>query len=193
MRIVGGKHGGLRFEPPKNIPARPTTDIAKEGLFNVLYNTFDFEELKVLDLFGGTGSISYEFASRGCSDITNVELDRRSADFIQKTVERLSLPIRVVRGDVFRFMERCKERYDLIFAGPPYPLPNLGSLPDLIFRYGLLDSGGWFVLEHNPNYDFDHHRFFVQKRNYGTTIFSIFENKNENLVAGNESPELEIL
>lgn len=177
MRIVGGKNSGFKFEPPKNIPARPTTDIAKEGLFNILNNTFDFSNLKILDLFGGTGSISYEFASRGCPDITLVELDKRSLFFIEQTIERLEFPIKAIKSDVFKFMATCTEQYDLIFAGPPYPLPNLHTLPDLIFSYDLLKPDSWFILEHNPNHNFDQHARFLQKRNYGTTIFSIFESE----------------
>jgi 16S rRNA (guanine966-N2)-methyltransferase len=179
MRIIGGNHSGFRFEPPKNIPARPTTDVAKEGLFNILYNTFDFSALSILDLFGGTGSISYEFASRGCPDITLVELDKRSLTFIEQTTERLQLPIQIVKADVFKFIAHCTEQYDLIFAGPPYPLPNLHTLPDLVFSYDLLKPESWFILEHNPNHNFDKHPHFIQKRNYGTTIFSIFESPKQ--------------
>ena len=174
MRIIGGKHKGFRFNPPANIPARPTTDTAKEGLFNILSHTFDFEDRTALDLFGGTGSISYELASRGCTDITLVELDKRSIFFIQKTVADLSLPIKVLKMDVFRYIATCQTAFDLIFAGPPYPLPNLNTIPDLIFQHNLLNPGGWFILEHNPQHNFDSHPHFLQKRNYGTTIFSIF-------------------
>ncbi len=175
MRIIGGKHKGLRFHPPKNIPARPTTDIAKEGLFNILYNTFNFDSIKVLDLFGGTGSISYELASRGCTDITLVELDKRSLFFIKKTAADMEFNIKPVKADVFKFMDKCTQQFNLIFAGPPYPLPNLDTIPDLVFKNELLTPEGWLVLEHNPKHNFDEHPKFLRKRNYGTTIFSIFE------------------
>ena len=176
MRIIGGKHKGFRFSPPKKTPARPTTDIAKEGLFNILQNRYDFEYLKVLDIFGGTGSISYEFASRGCKDITCVEISRLNIGFIEKIKEQLELPIKVVRSDVFRFMKRNEAHYDLIFAGPPYPLKTLNTIPDEVFKHQLLAENGTLILEHNPSHKFDEHPRFVEKRNYGSTIFSIFAN-----------------
>ncbi|MBK8442978.1 MAG: RsmD family RNA methyltransferase [Sphingobacteriales bacterium] len=175
LRIIGGKHKGYRFQAPKNNPARPTTDIAKEGLFNVLYNTFEFSAIKVLDLFGGTGSISYEFCSRGCEDVTTVELFGKNADFIKQTAATLHLPVQVVKGDVFKFIRNNREQYDVIFAGPPYPLPHLDTIPDLIFEHHCLQAEGWLILEHNPQHHFDEHPYFLQKKNYGTTIFSIFE------------------
>lgn len=175
MRIIGGKLKGIRFQPPSNIPTRPTTDFAKEGLFNMLSHSFNFENTRVLDLFGGTGSLSYEFASRGCKDITTVEIFPKCASFIKKTAEELKLPaIQVVQGDVFQFIRSANRKYQLIFAGPPYPLENLATLPDLIMEYGLLDHPGWFVLEHNPDHDFTGHPHYYRSRNYGTTIFSIF-------------------
>ena len=176
MRIIGGTHKGLKFTPPKNIPARPTTDIAKEGLFNIINNNFYFDSLKALDLFGGTGSISYELASRGCSDITTVELDKRSVAFIQKTTKFMDFPINIIRLDVFKFIKKTTDKYDFIFAGPPYPLSNLDTIPDLIFEKELLAPNGWLVLEHNPHHNFDKHPYFIRQRNYGTTIFTIFEN-----------------
>jgi len=178
MRIIGGRLKSIRFEPPKNIPTRPTTDFAKEGLFNVLNNSFDFETIKVLDLFGGTGSISYEFWSRGCEDITTVEIFPKCADFIKKTIQQHNMNgVKVLKMDVFKFMEGAHQKFDLIFAGPPYPLPNLNTIPDLIFRYDLVEGKGWFVLEHNPNHNFEKHPNYFKSRNYGTTIFSIFTNK----------------
>jgi len=176
MRIIGGKNKGFQFQPPKVMPARPTTDSAKEGLFNILQNNFDFEEIRFLDLFGGTGSISYEIASRGCTNVLSVELDRMMVKFIQTTSEKLgySNVIEVIQNDVFRFLLTCPDKYDLIFAGPPYPLPNLDSIPDKLFEKDILAPGGWFILEHNPQHHFDEHPNFLKKRNYGTTIFSIF-------------------
>lgn len=174
MRIIGGKYSGHRFYPPQKIPARPTTDIAKEGLFNILQNNFEFENMKALDLFGGTGSISYELASRGCPNITTVEIDSQSARFISQTAVAFHFGIKVVKTDVFKFIETCTEQYLLIFAGPPYPLKNIPQLPELIFKQQLLLPDGWFVLEHNPQHHFENHPHFLRQRNYGTTIFSIF-------------------
>ena len=177
MRIIGGNLKSIRFEPPKNIPTRPTTDFAKEGLFNMLNNSFYFADIKVLDLFGGTGSISYEFHSRGCEDITTVEIFPKCVDFIKKTVEHHNMKgMKVLKMDVFRFIESAHQKFNVIFAGPPYPLPNLNTIPDLIFQYGLLEGNGWFILEHNPNHNFDNHPHFLKKKNYGTTIFSVFSN-----------------
>lgn len=177
MRIIGGELKGIRFEPPKNIPTRPTTDIAKEGLFNVINNNFNFDNIKVLDLFGGTGSIAYEFASRGCTDITTVEIYPRCADFIKQTATKHQLKaIKVMQMDVFNFIKTTNEKYDFIFAGPPYPLPNLGTIPDHIFNHHLVDGPGWFILEHNPNHNFEDHPHYWKQKKYGTTIFSIFLN-----------------
>lgn len=182
MRIIGGTYKGHFFNPPNNIPARPTTDIAKEALFNILNNHFDFENIKVLDLFGGTGSISYEFASRGCTDITLVELDRRSVDFIKETAKKMNFNIQILKKDVFSFIKTCTQQYDLIFAGPPYPLPTLNTLPNLITQKNMISEEGWHILEHNPHHNFDKHAHFLQKRNYGTTIFSFFTaNINSNI------------
>lgn len=177
MRVIGGRLKSIRFEPPKNIPTRPTTDFAKEGLFNILNNNFDFESVKMLDLFGGTGSISYEFHSRGCPDITTVEIFPKCADFIKSTVQKHNMTgIKVLKMDVFRFIETAHQKFDVIFAGPPYPLPNLNTIPDLIFKHALVEGEGWFILEHNPDHNFEKHPHFFKSRNYGTTIFSIFTN-----------------
>lgn len=178
MRIIGGKFKGRKFFPPaKNWPTRPTTDYAKEGLFNIILNSFDIEDLKVLDLFGGTGNHSYEFISRGCKDVTYVDKFRGCVNFVKKTAEVLDIQgeINIVQGDVFKFIKRSSHTYDYIFAGPPYGLPTLDSIPDLIFEQELLKEGGWFVLEHNPNHDFQNHKHFFQMRNYGKTIFSFFK------------------
>jgi 16S rRNA (guanine(966)-N(2))-methyltransferase RsmD len=178
MRIIGGEFKGRRFNPPaKNWPTRPTTDYAKEGLFNILTNNFDFEEMRVLDLFGGTGNHSYEFISRGCRDVTYVDKFPGCVAFAKKTAETLGITdyIKIVRADVFRFIAQSQAPYDYIFAGPPYPLPNIPEIPDLIFKYGLLKPNGWLVLEHNPHHDFEDHPQFFQVRNYGKTIFSIFK------------------
>lgn len=179
MRIISGNLGGRRINPPSKMPyTRPTTDIAKEGLFNILQNQLDFENLKTLDLFGGTGSISYELASRGVPDLTIVEKDNAMFDFIKKTAASLELKnFRVVKSDVFKFMDQCNEQYDFIFAGPPYALINIDDLPVMVFAKNLLKPGGRFVLEHTPRNDYAKFPHFVSARNYGTTIFSTFLNE----------------
>jgi len=175
MRIIGGNNRGYRFNPPSKNPARPTTDFAKEGLFNILYNTFDFSEISFLDLFGGTGSISFEFASRGCTDITNVERFGPNIAFIKRIASELDFTIEALKMDVFDFLKRSEgNTYDVIFAGPPYPLKTLDTLPDEVLNRNYLAKGGWFILEHNPDHNFDDDPRFFKKRNYGTTIFSIF-------------------
>lgn len=154
---------------------RPTTDIAKEGLFNVLQNQLDFESLTTLDLFGGTGCISYELASRGASDLTIVEKDNKMYDFIKKTSEALGFTnIKLVRSDVFSFIKTCTQRFDLIFAGPPYALTTIDELPILIAEKKLLKPGGRFILEHTPRNDYRKFDGYVAERNYGSTIFSTF-------------------
>jgi 16S rRNA (guanine966-N2)-methyltransferase len=179
MRIISGKLGGRRINPPAQMPyTRPTTDIAKEGLFNILQNNLDFSELKTLDLFGGTGSISYELASRGVEDLTIVERDSKMHAFIKKTAEDLKLEnFKVVKSEVFRFIEQANEQYDFIFAGPPYALENIDDLPRVLFKNELLKVDGWFVLEHTPRNNYESFPFFKEARNYGTTIFSIFINQ----------------
>jgi len=179
MRIIGGEHGGRKFNPPSKMPyTRPTTDIAKEGLFNVLQHKLDIEELKTLDLFGGTGSISYELASRGAADLTIVEKDTSMYEFIKKTSGALRIEnIRTVKMDVFKFINQCTDKFDFIFAGPPYALTTIDELPKLIFEKQLLNDKGWFVLEHTPRNDYKNFPFYKTEKNYGTTIFSIFVNE----------------
>ncbi|HKP31696.1 MAG TPA: RsmD family RNA methyltransferase [Chitinophagaceae bacterium] len=178
MRIIAGTLGGRRIHPPKDMPyTRPTTDIAKEGLFNILQNQLDFEGIKTLDLFGGTGSISYELASRGASDLTIIEKDSKMFDFIKKTIGELKIDnIRILRSDVFKFIQQTEEKYDFIFAGPPYALTNIDELPKEIAEKGLLAPGGWFVLEHTPRNNYEKYPLFKSERNYGTTLFSFFVN-----------------
>ena len=176
MRIIGGKHGGRKINPPSKMPhTRPTTDIAKEGLFNILENNIDISSLKILDLFGGTGSISYELASREVKDITIIEKDPVMYEFIKKTAKELKLEnFKVIRMNVFKFISHCTEKFDLIFAGPPYALATIDDLPKVIFEKQLLNPKGWFVLEHTPKNNYKKFPFYVTERNYGTTIFSIF-------------------
>jgi len=178
MRIIGGEHGGRRFAPPTHMPhTRPTTDIAKEGLFNMLQNRLDFEAIRTLDLFGGTGSISYELASRGVTQLTIVEKDATMHRFITQTAETLKLTgFSVIRADVFKFIAQCADSFDFIFAGPPYALTSIDELPRLIFQNGLLTPGGLFVLEHTPRNDYRQFEHYQHQRNYGTTVFSFFVN-----------------
>ena len=157
---------------------RPTTDIAKEGLFNILQNQLDFEDLKTLDLFGGTGCITYELASRGAPDLTIVEKDTKMYDFIKKNIEILGFEnIKVVKSEVFNYINSCNTKYDFIFAGPPYALSTIDDLPKLIFEKELLTKGGRFILEHTPRNDYRKFDHYKSERNYGTTIFSTFVNE----------------
>lgn len=176
MRIIGGEFRGRRFTPPAKTPARPTTDIAKEGLFNTLINMIDVEGIKTCDLFGGTGSISYELASRGAGDLTLIEQDRGNIIFINKTVKELGIAdkFKIIKGEVFKFMKQSTEQYDFIFAGPPYALQNIDDIPILLFEKEMLAPGGIFVLEHTPRNDYQQHERFLKMKNYGTTVFSYF-------------------
>ncbi|MFT4644232.1 MAG: 16S rRNA (guanine966-N2)-methyltransferase [Planctomycetota bacterium] len=177
MRIIAGKYGGINLKTPTFSPTRPTTNIAKEALFNMIDNYYNFDNVSFLDLFGGTGQMSYEFASRGCIDITTVDKFAPCVSFMNKTIERLQIEgMKTVQMDVFKYMKIADKKYDLIFAGPPYPLPTLDTIPDVVFENELVDGKGWFILEHNPQHNFDKHPNFWKKRNYGQTIFSIFVN-----------------
>ena len=179
MRIITGKYGGLKINPPSKMPyTRPTTDVAKEGLFNIIENNISIEGIKTLDIFGGTGSISYELASRGAADLTIIEKDSKMHAFIQKSINDLKIEnCKIVKMDVFRFLETTSESYDLIFAGPPYALKNIDDLPIIIREKKLLNANGWFILEHTPANNYENEPMFKTSRNYGTTVFSIFINK----------------
>ena len=183
MRIISGELGGRRINPPANMPhTRPTTDIAKEGLFNIIQNNLVLENLKTLDLFGGTGCISYELYSRGVRDLTIVEKDPSMFAFIKKTAGLLGVePLNLIFSDVFKYIHTCSEKFDFIFAGPPYALGNIEELPTQIFEKGLLNTDGWFVLEHTPRNNFQNFPFYRTERKYGTTIFSIFVNRPTNI------------
>jgi 16S rRNA (guanine(966)-N(2))-methyltransferase RsmD len=176
MRIISGSLGGRRINPPSKMPyTRPTTDIAKEGLFNILQTRIDFEDAKTLDLFGGTGSISYELASRGASSLTIVEKDPVMHAFIKKNIAELKIEnINIVKVDVFNFLASCNEQYDFIFAGPPYAMSTIDELPKIIVEKKLIAENGFFVLEHTPRNDYEKYKGFSFKRNYGTTVFSFF-------------------
>ncbi|HTO16201.1 MAG TPA: RsmD family RNA methyltransferase [Edaphocola sp.] len=178
MRIIGGSLGGRKFQPPSKMPnTRPTTDIAKEGLFNTLQHMMDFEGTKTLDLFGGTGSISYELASRGSTDLTIVEKDKTQAAFIKNTAKSFGIEnFNFIFGDVFKFINNCNETYDFIFAGPPYALVEIDNIPKIISERGLIAKDGIFVLEHTPRNNYEDHPNFFKSKKYGTTIFSFFQN-----------------
>lgn len=176
MRIISGEFKGRRINPPANMPnTRPTTDIAKEGLFNILQSRIDFEDLKTLDLFGGTGSISYELASRGASDLTIIEKDAAMHGFIKQTIELLRIKnCKVLKMEVFTFLASCSEKFDFIFAGPPYALGTIDDLPKIIVAKKLIAEDGFFVLEHTPRNNYEAFPGFSFQRNYGTTVFSFF-------------------
>ena len=166
--------------PPPHIEARPTTAFAKEGLFNLLATRVDFDQVNALDLFSGTGSISLELVSRGCKSVTAIEQNEKHCAFIRKTCADLKInSLLLIRADVFKFMERARFRYDLIFADPPYMLKELTDLPDLVLGKGLLADDGLFVLEHSAKQKFDAHPNFVEHRNYGNVNFSFFRNRQE--------------
>lgn len=176
MRIISGKFGSRRINPPANMPhTRPTTDIAKSGLFNILQNRISFDGIKTLDLFGGTGSISYELASRGAEDLTIVEMDHAMHAFIKKNVDMLKIDnCKVLKMEVFSFLKTCSDEYDFIFAGPPYALGTIDELPKIIVQQRLIAEDGLFVLEHTPRNNYENFEGFSFVRNYGTTLFSFF-------------------
>lgn len=176
MRIISGKYKGRTYLPPKSFRARPTTDFAKENLFNVLNNRIDWEDTVALDLFGGTGGISYELVSRGCKKVTCVESDFKHAAFIKQTKEVLEADnLTVLKMDVFKFIEREQQKYDLIFVDPPYDLKNFEIIPSLILGKNMLATGGLFILEHSSTYDFSSCPEYKEKRVYGSVNFTFFE------------------
>ena len=181
MRIIRGKYGRRRFDVPSNIKARPTTDFARENLFNVLENRIDFEETNALDLFAGTGAISFELLSRGCNRVVCVEKHPTQYNFISKVQQQLGDEnLQVVRGDVFKFVASCGEQFDLVFADPPYDLPQLESIPSRVLDENcLLRPGGLFVLEHSRNNDFPTHPWFTELMVYGSVNFSFFVRPEE--------------
>ena len=176
MRIIGGKYKGRRINPPGNFKARPTTDFAREGLFNILNNRVDFEDINVLDLFSGTGSISYEFASRGAASVHLVEKDVKHISGIRKILKELDLEnIKPIHIDVRAYLKTCSICYDIVFADPPYELPWLSELPDLVTQAGVIKEDGFFILEHPRDLSFTGHKLFFEHRNYGGVNFSFFK------------------
>lgn len=176
MRIISGKYGGLRLSPPGNLPGtRPTTDTAREGIFNILEHGLTLEGARMLELFAGTGAVSFEAASRGAASVTLVEKNPRLTAYLSGEAARLGIDqVHVVRSDVFRFLSAEPEPFDVIFADPPYGLGALTELPELVLSPRWLKPGGWFILEHDRGASFEDHPCFSRKRNYGNTIFSIF-------------------
>lgn len=190
MRIITGQYKGRRFEVPRTFKARPTTDFAKENIFNVLNGYLDFDGITALDLFSGTGSISLELVSRGCRQVISVEADRDHHAFIKQCVKKLGADNCVtIRGDVFRFIKGCRQQFDFIFADPPYALPELHGIPELVFKAGMLKEGGVFVFEHGKKDDFSDNPHFIEHREYGSVNFSIFTNEGKAGVGGNEGEE----
>jgi 16S rRNA (guanine(966)-N(2))-methyltransferase RsmD len=188
VRIISGKFKGRRIFPPKNLPVRPTTDMSKEALFNVLNNHFSFEGLKILDLFSGTGNISFEFASRGSDNITSVDADFGCVKFIKQIAEEYDFNIAAMRSDVFKFLERNTNSYDIIFADPPYALDQktFENIVTLVFQQELLREDGMMVIEHSKYTKLDHMIHFSFKKSYGGSIFSFFE------ISGNADEEVKV-
>lgn len=177
MRIISGKNRGRQIITPKNLPVRPTTDLGKESLFNILNNYFHFDRVTVLDLFAGTGNITYEFASREAINVLAVENHYACVDFIRKTLNKLQYQNAVViKEDVFQFINRCRQKYDIIFADPPYDLPDITKIIDTVFERKLLKPDGWLILEHAKTYNFTEHPWFYEHRKYGKLNFTFFVN-----------------
>ncbi len=179
MRIISGKYKGRRLFAPKKLPVRPTTDMAKEGLFNILNNRFYFDGLKVIDLFAGTGNISFEFASRGAGEIIAVDSFAGCTQYVSKTSKELDFPITPIKSDVFKFLERTKEQANIIFADPPYNFDTTRflSIADLVFEKELLLEDGVLIIEHSDQTDLSNNSYFVENRKYGGSVFSFFEKK----------------
>lgn len=176
MRIIGGRLKGKTILPPKGYEARPTTDFAKEGLFNVLDNEYEFDGLKVLDLFGGTGAIAFEFGSRGAARVYSVEMNRDNAKFIRTEAGKLGLGnVTAVHSNVFDFLPICREKFDIVFADPPYSLEGLDSIPDKVLNMDIMHPGAYFILEHGGEYSFISHPMFKKEKVYGRVHFSFFE------------------
>lgn len=181
MRIISGKYKGRRITAPKNLPIRPTTDLAKESLFNILNNFYHFDELKVLDLFSGSGNISYEFASRGSEDITSVDTDFGCVRFIKQTSDAFDFGINAIKSDVFSFLEKTKSEYDVIFADPPYGFTQeqFEKIPKLIFENALLAEDGMLIIEHSTHTHIEDIEYFSHSKKYGSSVFSFFIKEEE--------------
>ena len=178
MRIIAGNLRGRRLNPSQNLPVRPTTDMARESLFNILNNYVDYEDCSVMDLFAGTGAVSLEFVSRGAREVTSIDINNQCTDFIKQCATQFGVNnLHVVRADVFDLLKRANRRFDIVFADPPYSLEGLATLPDLVFDRGVLTDDGIFILEHPAEYTFEEHPHFWQHRAYGKVNFTFFANK----------------
>ncbi len=175
MRIIRGKYKGKRLQAPKVIKARPTTDFAKEALFNVLENDYEFDGLEVLDLFAGIGSISFEFASRGAKRVDSVDIALQSIKYINKIANDLSMPIRAFKYDAFTYLKKPHYKYDIIFADPPYGMEGLDKIPALVFEKEILKEHGMLIVEHDKKTDLSNHPNYIKTRPYGKVNFSFFE------------------
>ena len=191
MRIISGKYKGRRITAPKKLPVRPTTDLSKESLFNILNHQFNFNELNVLDLFSGTGNISYEFASRGATPVTSVDGDLGCVTFIKKTAQEFDMDINAIKSDVFKFLERSKAKFDVVFADPPYDMSqeDFERVVTLIFEKELLEDDGLIIVEHSPHTKMDHLAHFTSNRKYGSSMFSFFEYEMEETEDEDDSEE----
>ena len=179
MRIISGIHKGKRIQAPKNLPVRPTTDMAKESLFNILNNLYYFQDLKVLDLFAGTGNISFEFASRGTQNITSVDAHYGCVKFINTTSKNLNAPINAVKSNVFKYLEKTAQKYDIIFADPPYDFAKekFEEIIHLVFEKELLEPEGLLIVEHSKYTKLEEHEKLSYQKKYGGNMFSFFENE----------------
>ncbi|MBR2958729.1 MAG: RsmD family RNA methyltransferase [Bacteroidales bacterium] len=178
MRIIAGTLRGRRLNPPQNLPVRPTTDMARESLFNILNNYVDYEECSVMDLFAGTGAVSMEFVSRGAREVTSIDINVQCTDFIKQSAVRFGVKnLHVVRADVFDLLKRANRKFDIVFADPPYALEGLPTLPDLVFDREVLTDDGIFILEHPGEFSFEEHPHFWEHRSYGKVNFTFFANK----------------
>ena len=176
MRVITGKYKGRRFDIPRTFKARPTTDFAKENIFNVMNGYVDFDGATALDLFAGTGGITLELLSRGCSEVVSVEIDRQHASFIEQCIAKVGADMEsvLVKGDALRYISACHRQFDIIFADPPYALPSLPTIPDLILSSGILAEEGLLVFEHGSSADFSNHPRLTDHRRYGSVNFSLF-------------------
>lgn len=175
MRIISGKYRGRRINAPQKLVVRPTTDVAKESLFNIINNYFNFDSLKVLDIFSGIGSISYEFASRGAIEVTSVDIEYNCVKFIKKTIADFNIDnIKVLNADAFKFLKYSDSKFDIIFADPPYNNEKFDIIPSLVFDNNLLNNNGWLIIEHPIEVSFIDYKYFFEHRKYGKVNFSIF-------------------
>lgn len=179
MRIISGKYKGRKIELPRNLEIRPTTDFAREGLFDILTHRINFEEVTVLDLFSGTGFISYEFASRGVQNIVSIDINKKQVDFIRSVSQKYQMPIKAIQGDVFKMLSRLNQKFDIVFCDPPYDNENIKNLPFLVFDSFILKDDGLLIIEHSKNYCFENEDFYLHTRRYGKVHFSFFSKNAE--------------